>query len=242
MRKIILIVISLIFTTGCIATISSRRVPDFEDRIGPVKTIAVLPADIEVYKITAGGVTELIDEWSDEAKDYTSEVLLERLGQKYGFEIKFISEPWLKEKYKELWNENRALYGAVSSSIGTHAYPGPHSFPDKVENFNYTLGSQFKALAEACEADTVLFVRGIDHEATAGRNVLQFWNILAGAVTGVTVLLYNPCAMDIALVDNQTGDVLWYKATMSETDYSFRNKDHIDAIFRWLLKDFLKEE
>ena len=98
MRKIIVICL-LAFLYGCVSTL--RTAPDFDQVLSNFKTIAVMPPDIEVYKITAGGVRELIDQWSDETKKFTIEALEEHLGQRYGYKVNFISEEWLKSNHKE---------------------------------------------------------------------------------------------------------------------------------------------
>jgi len=162
-----------------------RKSSDYDQTIKRIKTIAVMPPDVEVYKLTAGGVRELIDEWSDTAKGFIGDSLKEYLEGKYGFDIKFIEEDWLKENYKELWNDNRALYNAVSISAIMHAYPSENGFPTKKKNFDYTLGKDVGELAKACEADALLFAYGYDHEATVGRNILGTWNFLLGVYFGV---------------------------------------------------------
>ena len=224
--------------TGCASV--SKKSPFFTANIKNVKTIAVMPADIKVYQLTAGGVQELIDEWSESSKQMTQEALRQYLGERFGFTMKFIDEGWLKENHKDLWNANRALYEAVSYSALAHAYPGPDTFKDKVEMFDYTLGEEIQDLAKACEADALLFISGFDYEATAGRTALLFWNIMVGAVTGVTVIPKNPSLMTIGMVNAKTGSLDWFKISPADMEYSFRNKKHIEVLVEWLTRDFLK--
>src|SRR3989338_4917196 len=91
----------LIFLTGCASTL--RTSPTYSSSIKNVKTIAVMPPDVKVYQITAGGVQELIDEWSDQAKKYIKEALERDLGQEQNVAVKFVDEKWLKDNYKDLW-------------------------------------------------------------------------------------------------------------------------------------------
>ena len=234
------IFIGIFLLSGCASYI--KKSLDFNERIAQVKTIAVLPPDIEVYSLTAGGVKELIDEWTDASKALVRDALKKHFGERLGFQIKFIEEPWLKAEHKEPWEANRALYDAVSLATLIHAYPGVNAFPDKLVNYDYTLGKDVKALADACGADALLFVRGVDHEATAGRTALLVWNILMSAATGVTIIPTNPSFMSIALVDAQTGDVEWFITGPPENEYSFRSKEHIDGLIEWLTRDFLKKK
>lgn len=228
------------FISGCASYV--KKSPTFDESIKKTKTIAVLPADIEVYQLTAGGVRELIDEWSSQSKALVRDALERFLGSRFGFEIKSIDEDWLKKNHKELWVANRSLYNAVSLSALLHAYPGPNTFPAKLKNFDYTLGHEVKKLSEVCHADALLFVHGIDHEATAGRVALFWWNLLMGAATGVTILPINPSFMTVGLVDADTGNLEWFKISPPDTEYSFRNKQHIDSLIEWMTRDFLRKK
>lgn len=230
----------LISTSGCVSLV--KKSPTFDAHIGRTKIIAVMPADIEVYQLTAGGVRELMDEWSDTAKKLTQEALEKHLAARYGFDIKFIDEQWLKEHQKELWDVNSGLYGAIAASALAHAYPGANTFPDKLKNFDYTLGQDVRALANACQADALLFIHGLDYEATAGRTALFWWNVVMGAATGVAVLPMNPTFMTMGLVDGTTGGVEWFIANPPESEYSFRNPSHMNDLIEWMTRDFLTKK
>lgn len=242
MRNFIRFICVLCLLSLCGCATMHRKPPNYDEAISKVKIIAVMPADIEVYQLTAGGVRELIDEWSEIAKKYANQALKQQLSSHYGFQTKFIEEDWLKENYKEVWKDNQALYEAVATCIALHTFPGVSQFQDKVDNFDYTLGEDFKYLAGVCDADALLFLRGIDHEATAGRVMLGIWNVMLGAFTGVMYIPINPCVMDAALIDGKTGNILWYKITPEDVSYSFRSEQQVDSVVEWLLRDFLKKE
>ena len=238
--KFVLILFFTLFLSSCVSLV--KKSPTFDADIAQVKTIAVLPADIEVYQLSAGGVRELIDEWSDKAKADTADALKKHLAERYGFQIKFIDEQWLKDNHKEAWNDNLALYNAVAYSALLHAYPGDNTFPDKMKNFDYTLGQEIQDLAKICEADALLFVYGVDHEATAGRTALLVWNLLMGAATGITIIPTNPTSMSMGLVDGKAGDMTWFKVSAPGQEYSFRNEKHMDVLIEWFTKDFLSKK
>lgn len=228
----------IIFLSGC-ATNNLRVSPSFSQASYHIKTIAVLPPDIKVYKLTAGGVRELMDEWNEESKALVSQALQKYLGQRYGFHVKFIQEDLLEANCRELWVSTKALYNTVAVNVLMHAYPGPNAFTSKLENFDFTLGPEVSEIAQVCDADALLFVSGYDHEATGGRIALSYWNYFMGALTGVTTILKNPSFMSIALVDGETGDLLSFNASPSCSEYNFRNKGNIDTLIEWLTRDFL---
>lgn len=235
-----LIIVLCFFLTGCASTL--RKSSHYENTIYNIKTIAVMPPDIEVYKVTAGGMTELIDEWSQLAQELTEKALKEELA-KYGFNIVMINKQWLKENHRELWEANRSLYNAVGLSAIRHAYPGPETFSDKAENFDYSLGSEVKELAKVCGADALLFITGVDHEATAGRTAMLIWNMVLGAAVGVTVIPgAEPSFMVLGLIETDSGDIDWFNTTPPDMQYTFRSEQHIKSIVQWLTKNFLPKE
>ncbi|MDP2653435.1 MAG: hypothetical protein Q8Q08_05320 [Candidatus Omnitrophota bacterium] len=237
MKKIILflLVVSWGALSGCASTL--RKSPQFDAAVAGVKTIAVMPADVKVYKLTAGGVQEQMDEWSDKAKADIQTNLKKHLGSRYGFEIKFIPEDGLKKDHKSLWTENRALYEAVAQSALMHAFSSDtnvNGFSHKAKNFDYTLGPEIQDLARVAGADAMVFIYGFDYESTAGRKVLAVWNVL---LTGY--MMQTPSFMCLGLVDGKTGDVLWFKVTPGDAQYSFREPKHLDSLIEWLTRDFL---
>ena len=233
MRRFVLVLILVFSLSGCVTLV--RTSPQYDERVKSVKTIAVVPADIKVYRLTAGGVRELVDEWNETAKKLIREKLKEHLAQRFNVQLKFIDEDWLKKNYKELWQSQKAMFSAVSYAAFNHAFGGASGFQTKMKNFDYTLGENLQALAKACEADSVLFIYGFDHEATAGRFLMSFWAALGG------VYLLNPSLMIMGLVDGATGDVLWLKSS-NGMEYSFRNEKHMESLMEWLTRDFLKQK
>jgi hypothetical protein len=234
--SVLMMVMSLI---GCATTNNLRVSPSFNRTFHHINTIAVLPPDIKVYKLTAGGVRELIDEWNEESKSLVWQALEKHLGQRYGFNIKFIQEGQLESNCKALWISTKALYNVVSINALVHGYPGPNAFASKLENFDFTLGPEVNDIAKVCGADALLFVSGYDHEATGGRIALSCWNYFVGALTGITTILRNPSFMSVALVDAQTGDLLCFNTSPLSSEYSFRNKRDMDTLVEWLTRDLL---
>jgi hypothetical protein len=243
---IIAIMGSALFLSGCATTF--RTSPTYESSIKEIKTIAIMPPDVEVYKLTAGGVRELIDEWSTAAKKYFEDALVKYLGQRHDFQVKFISEDWLKDNYGDLWRQNRALYNAISLSALRHAYADASSaqmsepFPTKMEKFDYSMGKEIQDLARAVDADALLFLYGYDHEATTGRDLLLAWNITMAVFTGVMIIPTNPSAMTMGLINAKTGDLEWFNRTPPDMEYSFRSQKHIGAITEWLTRNFVMKK
>ena len=224
----------LLFLVGCGTTLKTSS--SYPQVIRATKIIAVMPADIHIYQLTAGGVREEMDEWNAQSKKFIEEKLKIHLAERFGFEIKFIDEGWLKANHKEAWTANRAMFDAISSAALTHAYSGANTFNTKMRNFDYTFGPDLEKLAQACGADALLFVYGFDHEATVARVLMSFLS----AVGGVTLL--NPSLMVMGLVEGKTGDVLWFKTSVPAAEYSFKNEKNVNTLVEWFTRDFLNEK
>ncbi len=240
LRKFIIFLFFILTVSGCATYV--KKSPAFDTAIKEIKTIAVMPPDIEVYQLSAGGVRELMDEWSDTAQALFRKSLEKNLADRFGYKVKFIDKEWLKANYKELWNENKALYQAVAISALMHAYPGELSFPDKTKSFDYTLGQELSQLAKVCQADALLFVQGVDHEATAGRTALLVWNLVMAGFTGVSIIPVTPSNMNMGLADAKTGALAWFKITAHDAEYSFRNEQHVNILVEWFTRDFLQKK
>ncbi len=230
---VVLLFLSFVFA-GCATTLKTS--PTYPQVMGRTKTIAVMPPDIHVYQLTAGGVREEMDEWNQQAKEFIQEKLKMHLAERFGIQIKFIEEDWLKTHHRDLWQAHRGLFNAISMSALQHAYFGPDVFATKSKNFDYTFGAELSELAAVCGADALLFLYGFDYEATMGRKIMSFWAAIGG------VVLLNPSAMVMGLADGATGDVVWFKTSPLGTEYSFKNKENIGTLIEWLTRNLLKEK
>ncbi len=240
MKSLIFQIWVVVLFSGCASLVKTSAT--YQEALKEMKIIAVMPPDVEVYKLTAGGMRELIDEWTQDSKDYIKEALQKHIGNRFGFEVKFVEEDWLKINHKSLWNNNRSLYSAVAQCALYHAYSGPAAFPAKLKNFDYTLGAEIQPLSQVLGADALLFVYGYDHEATAGRVALIVWRVLLGAASGSMVIPINPSAMFMGLVNGKTGNLEWFKATPAQVEYSFRSQKHMDILIEWITRDLVRKE
>lgn len=232
------LVISLLglgFLTGCAAA-PYRAHPRFEERIQPIKTVALLPPDVKVYRLTAGGVTELMDEWSEAARENLISSIAKRIGIEGRFVLKEFDptqSPAADEEFKDI----RPLFEAIASSALTHTYRPETTFETKKGRFEYSLGS-LASLAGAAEADALLFVYALDHISTGGRVALNIMMVLVGAAAGVVVIpAGGQTAIVTALVD-RTGDILWFNVRGSAGGHDLREADSAESLVLDAFSDF----
>jgi hypothetical protein len=232
--------------SGCVpAAVSYRANPRLQQQSQQIHTVSLLPPKVKVYQIDAGGVREEITEWSIQAQTNVVSALDNQLRTNMKTEVKIVSEESLIEE-KERAEDTRALYGAVSAMILLHTYPNPnspgHFFEEKLNNFDYSLGTEVGGLAKGAEA--LLFLDAQDHVWTAGRQALQALGVIlgvgAGVATGVVIIpvMSGGTNVKAALVDGRTGDVLWINAVGSGAGKDLRDWASASEMVGQLFKDF----
>lgn len=220
---------------GCVS-LPYRAHPAFNERAPEINTVALLPPDVKVYKLTAGGITELIDEWSEKARSNVVSSILKKLPEERAFILQRFDPGGFPDAAQEL-EEARPLFEAVASSALTHTYQEETKFATKRERFEYSLGPLL-SLAEATEADALLFVYARDHVSTGGRIALNVFAVLVGLATGVVVIPGGgPTAIVTALVDARTGDVLWFNVRGSGGAHDLREAASAEELLGQVFDD-----
>lgn len=242
---LLLFAAALYLTSGCVPPTLTRANPRLQEIAPRIHTVAVLPADIKVYQIDAGGVHEEIAEWSTQARTNIVGALGKELGAKLDAAIKFLDEESLAEEKARL-EETRALYGAVSVMVFLHAFPNPdfpsHLFAEKQSNFDYALGGEVSALANG--AGALLLLDAEDHVWTPGRQALQTLGVIlgigAGVATGVVAVpqLGGGTSIRAALVDSRTGDILWMNVVGAGAGQDLRSQASASEMVSQLFRDF----
>jgi len=228
----------LFMAIGC-APITKTVHPQFETRTQDIKIAGFLSPDIKIYEFTAGGMRELRDDWCATGKENVQSAVMECLREK-PFAIKPIT---IDEDLEEEMRDIYALYRAVSASINTHILGRDHQFPEKVKNFDYSVGSVEKILKKY-EVDALLFVYGYDEISTTGRQVLKVVGIiastaLAAAAGGGPIIAPRSgiTLMSIALVDS-SGSILWYNVRASEGAYDLRKPESASGFVRNVFSNY----
>jgi hypothetical protein len=240
MKKIGFVSVCLLLA-GCAMVPPYRAHPSLETRAKGIKTVAILPPRVDVFQIDAGGVREKIDEWSTQAKKNLEDAVRAELQRRIGFLITPHSQESLPEEVKSNLEETYSLFDAVNTAILLHTYfDNPnYRFEEKIANFDYSLGKEVKGLAK--EGVEILFlVSGTDHIWTGGRQALQAVAVILGLGTGIVVMpaLGGGTAVNVALVDARSGDILWYNVTQSGGGVDLRDPKSAADLVKDLLENF----
>jgi len=166
------------------------------------KKVVVLPVNIEVIEVTAGGVKEEVPEWSSAASENVIKSLSAAI--KKAPSLKEVKAPNFKGKTADMINEHLALYKLV---VNTASDVG---WKHKARRFDYGIGEGLSKLRKMTGADAAILVYGRDHVSTAGRKtkaVLSYIPII-NIFTGNTPAL-GDSFVHVGIVDLKTGELLW---------------------------------
>jgi hypothetical protein len=195
---------------GCAAPVQ-RQAPELHREAGKVPRIVVMPLDVELAQLTAGGMDEPHAEWTEAALKHMRAALDDEARTRNVKLVDFQSDrgsPEDRETSLDLVKLHRAVGGAVL----VHQYLPALALPSKAGKFDWSLGPSVAAISRAHEADYALFLFVRDSYATAGRVAV----IVVGALIGAVM----PGGSQVgfaSLVDLKTGDIVWFNILFSET-------------------------
>jgi len=194
------------------------------------KKVVVLPIDIQVVEVTAGGVEEKVPDWSKEASQSVFKAVSAAIARQPG--MKEISAPQFSGASAANFDEHLALYKLVVNTAAR--IPWQH----KARHFDYGIGSGLRAVAEQTGADAAIMVYGRDYASTAGRKAravvgnIPIVNIFTGPAPQL-----GHSFIRVGVVDLRTGDLLWINSQYRQGSTNLRDPNDaakmVDAVFEW---------
>ncbi|MCG2593276.1 hypothetical protein LZ009_10835 [Ramlibacter sp. XY19] len=177
---------------------TAKLAPGFSTR--PVASrLVIIPADMELYSISAGGVVEPRADWTEQAQKNLAAALLRDIGR-LGSNISRLTPAQMED-----FSEVAALHRAVAGAISIHHF-GNLKLPTKSERLDWSLGAESVAELKAkTGADYALFSYLRDTYASNERKMAMLGMALIGA--------YMPGGEQrgyASLVDLNTGRVVWF--------------------------------
>jgi hypothetical protein len=193
----------LLLAAGAAAA-QAHLAPGF-NRLPPNSMIALMPADVELFEISAGGVEEPRADWTDAA---TRNIMADLRARKQKLGARATEITGEQDEAVEALNN---LHGAVSRAILVHHF-GPLKLPTKDGRLDWTLGPEVAKLREKSGADYALFTWVRDSHASAERKAMMVFGALLGVgMTGGVQQAYA------SLVDLRTGQVVWFNRIVRGT-------------------------
>lgn len=185
---------------GAFAAESKNLAPGF-DTLPTGAKVVLMPPDVELYELGAGGFHEPKADWTEAAQKHLR-AALESIESGWNIEG---SE--LPESDTEAFGEVSALHAAVAQSIETHHFgPRFNALPNKAGKLDWSFGDAVAPLRDKTQADYALFIWIRDGYNSSGRIAASF----ALALIGMQYRHMATQAGYASLVDLRTGQVMWF--------------------------------
>lgn len=169
--------------------------------------IAIMPTDIELFSIGAGGIPEPKADWTEAASRHIRTALAEKK-KKLG-----VGSVELGEKDADELAEINTLHAAVARAIAAHHLgPGFLNLPTKEGKLNWSLGDAVAPIRQKTGADYALFSWIRDSYASAERVAAMIALAILGVGVGGGLQIGYA-----SLVDLNTGQVVWFNSMFRGT-------------------------
>lgn len=220
------IVLACLAMAACTTTNVRSAAPTAS--VAPVadSKVLLLQPDIRLGVLTAAGLNEPRQDWSEGARaNLTASLDQELTRRRHRFET-MDPQGSMDGRAGQLLR----LHEAVGQSIAIFSYSGL-TLPTKGKTFDWTLGEGAQVLGQERGADFALFVTGRGTYASAGRAAVM----VGAALFGVSVPMGSQ-QIYASLVDLRTGRVVWFNVATAGPSADIRTPDGATLLVRDLLK------
>jgi hypothetical protein len=203
--------------------------PGFES-LSRGEKILLIPIDVELFSLSAGGVAEPKADWTAAARQHMSEAI-ERSLSTSGLTLVRADEALADEFAEEL-----GLEAAVSRSISLHhGFGGGWALPSKGGMLDWSFGDALTRIQDRTQARYALFTWVRDSYTSPERMAM----IAAVALLslGNVSLAGGRQEAHASLVDLQTGRVVWF-ARLYRSGGDLRKAEHAEESVSALLNNF----
>lgn len=227
----------LVTVAGC-STI--KKHPDFMERHERIKTVSLMPPDVEVYKIVFKGDDEIMHDLIPVTKGYAVDAIQNIFAEK-GYDVQEVSfsDEFLMANpdIQQSWAMAQDAFRKFLDEIGNKK--------KRKKEFKYNFGAgDINQLSGYLNSDVLIFVKNSAYKKSAGERVKDFAkSVLIGvALLGAATVRYpgNAATYYIAIVEGETGDVLWYNYNPQGRDINVEKESNVKRILKRILGKFPK--
>lgn len=204
-RIVIAALAVLAIATTAAAQQKTNRAPGFS-KLAPGAKLVIMPADIELFEVSGGGIFEPRADWTLAAQQHVRTAYHARR-EKLGLQVVDLEDD-SSESVLELNRLQRAVGGAISS----HHF-GMMALPTKEEKLDWSLGPSVSEVRDKTGADYALFTYIRDSYVSAERKAAMVVGALFGIGIAPGAMQYGFCS----LVDLRTGQVVWANRVLRAT-------------------------
>ena len=230
--KLPVVVAAAALLAGCVA--SSFYTSETLKRGTSDLRVLLMPLDVQLSEISAGGVTEPKADWTALAEKHltvaVTKYLKGRKARLVGYKV-----PERGSAREKTALGLVKLHSAVGTSILLHQYVPLMKLPSKGEKFDWSLGPGVAHLRDEFDADYAMFIHIRDSYASAGRTAVI---VIAALAFGVAM----PGGVQVgfaSLVDLRTGEVVWFNR-LARGEGDLRTLEVAEETVKTLLTDLPK--
>jgi len=189
------------------APIESKYLAPGFTQLPKAARVVIMPVDVELYSLSAGGVAEPRADWTTAALGHMKTAVTARIG------ATGLNATTMEDVEADEFAEQVGLHAAVARSIALHhATGGIWALPSKNGRLDWSFDDSMKPLQEKTGARYALFIYVRDSYASAERKAAMVAMALLGVgLSGGTQSGYA------SLVDLETGRVLWFNRLLRAT-------------------------
>ena len=182
------------------APVGSKYLAPGFSQLPKAARVVIMPVDVELYSLSAGGVAEPRADWTAAALGHMKGAVTMRIGA-IG-----LNATTMDDAAADDFAEQVGLHAAVARSIALHHVAGGvWALPGKNGRLDWSFDDSMKPLQEKTGARYALFIYVRDTYASAERKAAMVALALLGVgLSGGTQSGYA------SLVDLETGRVLWF--------------------------------
>jgi hypothetical protein len=186
---------------GASAKSTSKQLAPGFTHLTPDDKVLLMPIDVELYSLSAGGIPEPRADWTAKAHKNLAQAIQQRR------EAARVGVVELSADQADEFAEQAALHAAVAQAIALHQFGDPMwALPTKQGRLDWSFGDAMRPLRDATGARYALFVWVRDSYASAERVAMM---VVIGLATG-----YVPGGGVqtgyASLVDLESGRVMWF--------------------------------
>jgi hypothetical protein len=198
MRRVLAIATVVLALLPPLAAAQSKNLAPGFLQLPKDAAVAVMPVDMELFSISAGGVLEPKADWTEAAAKHFKAAVL-AANQSFG-----LRSVELAEKDADEVAEVNTLHAAVAQAIALHHF-GALALPTKDGKLDWSLGEAVRPVKAATGARYALFSWVRDSYASSERKAMMIGLAILGVgIGGGAQVGYA------SLVDLDSGQVVWF--------------------------------
>jgi hypothetical protein len=219
--------------SACAPMAVQRQAQQLERKAGEEPKVVVMPLDVELSELTAGGVQEPHAEWTEAALK-NMHAALEDQAQQYKVRLFDYQGQRGTPEDQATCLDLVKLHRAVGNTVLLNHYNPMFQLPSKGAKFDWSLGPEAAAIARTQRADYALFIYVRDSYASSGRVAVMVVAAMFGAVApGGTQVGFA------SLVDLKSGDIVWFNR-LARAEGDLRTPKAAAETVKVLISDALK--